>query len=153
MRGGIDYSNVEPPQPTQEAYERADVLLTFNMPTNLHDIKQMPRLRLLQLVGSATHQVTGSAFVKSAASGTGNGDRKPFYISNTAGIHTSCIGEHVLMTTMMVFRKMNETNDICRGEHRWATPQEIGGDDLYIRESVFAFRARLQCLERERDAD
>lgn len=92
--------------PTDEDYARADVILAFIVPPNLHSISQgpfslfpglfsmlisssaVPKLKLWQVVGSGTAPITNSEFYKSIPPSS------PLVFSNLAGVHSVSIAEH-----------------------------------------------------------
>ncbi|GAA6010595.1 hypothetical protein JCM10207_007754 [Rhodosporidiobolus poonsookiae] len=117
-----EYEEVLPPA---EIYEQADVILAQDVPENLVDISQTPRLKLWQVFASGTQQIVESAFVRSIPS-----DRR-LAISNLAGVHAVSIAEHVMMTTLMHCHQMNKCLEMSSRAH-WAGPTELGG--LFIRE-------------------
>ncbi|ORY80722.1 hypothetical protein BCR35DRAFT_352483 [Leucosporidium creatinivorum] len=123
---GNDYSATVYPEPPDEVWREADAILCFGLPKGLKEVGQTPRLKLLQVVGSGTRQITDTPFYQSVPKD------HPLILANSAGIHGGPIGEHVLMTTMMLLHKMQPIADITRGEKRWAAPQELGG--LFVQE-------------------
>ncbi|GAA5909130.1 hypothetical protein JCM6882_001198 [Rhodosporidiobolus microsporus] len=117
-----EYKVVLPPP---EVYAAADAIFAFVVPENLTHISQMPRLKLWQVMGSGTKPITDSAFYQSIP------PEHPLVLSNIAGVHAVTIAEHVLMTSLMHFHRMDRCIEASRQGH-WAGPTELGG--LFIRE-------------------
>lgn len=74
----------------------------------------------------ARAQVTESAFFRSIP------PSHPLILSNSAGIHAQSIGEHIIMSLLMLQHRIAEPLRIGSQEKRWASPQELGG--LHISE-------------------
>ncbi|KAM0747316.1 hypothetical protein T439DRAFT_350124 [Meredithblackwellia eburnea MCA 4105] len=123
---GIEPEEYGPPKlPPAQVFAEADVILAFVVPSNLTHISQTPRLKLWQVLGSGTDLVVNSDFWRSIPKD------HPLLLSNVAGIHAVPIAEHVIMTTLMHFHKMEKCISASR-EGRWASAAEMGG--LFIRE-------------------
>ncbi|KAK4053403.1 hypothetical protein OIV83_001568 [Microbotryomycetes sp. JL201] len=119
MASGTDYSGRQPPPPPDHVLREADILFSFGVPSNLVDVVQTPKLKLVQLVGSGSTQVTTSSFWKTV---TPELDIK---LCNSAGIHQNPIGEHIIMTMLMLLHKMPLVTHFTSGEHRWPGPADL----------------------------
>ncbi|ORY89306.1 hypothetical protein BCR35DRAFT_300434 [Leucosporidium creatinivorum] len=111
--------------PTAEALAEADVILAQEIPSNVTSILQTPKLKMWQVLASGVNQIIDSDFYRSIPA------EHPLVISNLAGCHAVSIAEHVIMTTLMHFHKMNLCTEAQRRAH-WASSTELGG--LHIRE-------------------
>jgi hypothetical protein len=74
--------------PPPQVYAEADVLVTFNLPRNLVHWSQTPKLKLLQLVGAGSYQVTKTKYFESVPS------ESDFILANATGIAVPQISEH-----------------------------------------------------------
>ncbi|KAM0792727.1 hypothetical protein ACM66B_002505 [Microbotryomycetes sp. NB124-2] len=120
MASGTDYSGRPVPPPPEDVLNETEILLTFNLPANLCNVTQTPKLKLIQLVGSGSTQVTASDYWKTV------GPDHNITLCNSAGIHQNPIGEHVILTALALLHKLQVVTRFTSGERRWPTPTELG---------------------------
>ncbi|BGP02979.1 D-isomer specific 2-hydroxyacid dehydrogenase [Rhodotorula toruloides] len=107
--------------PTDDDYARADVLFGFQIPFNLKDWKQTPRLKLFQGCSAGYGHVTDTEYFKSIP------EDADVIFASASGIHVSTIGEHVLGTVLMLTHKLAYLNVALHNEQRWVPHKELGG--------------------------
>ncbi|KAL8283180.1 hypothetical protein RQP46_005958 [Phenoliferia psychrophenolica] len=114
------------PQPTAEELASIDVLFAVQLPASLTSIEQTPRLRLFQALSSGVGHIVSSPFWTSIPS------EHPLVFCNATGLQVSPIGEHVVMSIMMLWHRLPTLILRAHQEESWVSNSEMGGH--YVRE-------------------
>ncbi|KIY48411.1 hypothetical protein FISHEDRAFT_25619, partial [Fistulina hepatica ATCC 64428] len=96
-------------------------------PNDIRSLAQAPRLRLVQLTNAGAEVALRCPIWKEEAS-------KDVWLANSSGVHTVCVPQYFIATTLALFHKLQTQIVISQVEKRWINGDEVGGGTLFIDE-------------------